>query len=183
MALKLAEKMSSCWHFGFLTPCGDNLVQFLWDKPQHRNGTDGAGRRQGRFFTDRSEAEKHSRTHDHRPLSVDGLWERKLELLYNLERLRTVNTNLTDVVTLFLNHQESVTGQQKLFEVIDEFLRVKIQSGRSQRYDRTMRQHFGRFTTFIKGDEMIGNITREIITDYVYVKHKHVGPVTKRNLL
>ena len=130
--------------------------------PQKRNGVvvgysvylgvDGEGRRQRRFFPDRLDGERFLAERNTTPIPIGELWERKTEILYNLERLRPVRTSLTDVVTFYLSHQGSVLGQKKLSELVEDFLREKLQVGRSQHYDRTMRQCFGRFAKLVGGD-------------------------------
>ena len=84
-------------------------------------GTEGDQRRQRRFFVQRSDAEKFVAQRTSTPIPIGELWERKAEILYNLERLRPIGTNLTDAVTFFLAHRQSVTGQTKLSELMDHF--------------------------------------------------------------
>jgi integrase len=146
-------------------------------------GKDENGKRRRKFFKDRAEAEKYVHVEGLQPITVDELWERKSELIYNLERLRPFGVSVTDVVTFYLSHQGSVMGQKKLSELVDNFLREKLQVGRSQHYDRTMRQCLGRFAKLVGGDRRIGDISREIISDYVYRTNKHVSSTTKRNIL
>ena len=74
-------------------------------------------------------------------------------------------------------------GQKKLSEITEDFLREKLQVGRSQHYDRSMRQVFGRFMKFVGGDTKIGDVTRQVITEYVYRTNKNVSPTTKNNIL
>ena len=65
-------------------------------------GVDGDLRRQRRFFRDRQDAERFLDQKNKTPLPVGELWDRKAEILYNLERLRPLRTDLTDVVTSFV---------------------------------------------------------------------------------
>ncbi len=126
-------------------------------------GKQGDQRRQRRFFVQRSDAEKFVEERNKTPLPIGELWDRKAEILYNLERLRPVKTSLTDVAT--------------------EFLAEKKQIGRSHLYDSTMRYSFGHFIKYIGGERRMGDISRQEISDYIYVQNKHVRPITKRNLL
>ena len=145
-------------------------------------GSDGDVRRQRRFFRHRSDAEKFMMERNTSPLPVGELWERRAELLYNLERLRSVKSSLTDVVTFYLTNQGSVLGQKRFSDVVEEFLREKQQSGRSQHYDRAMRQTFGRFMKVIGEGKKIGDVTRQVITDYVYRTNKHVSSASMLNV-
>ena len=110
------------------------------------------------------------------PIPIGELWERKAEILYALERLRPFGTNLTDAVTFYLRHQGSALGQTQLRAVVDEFLREKLQSGRSQQYDRVMRRCFNQFIEHVGEARRVGEITRAEITDYVYKTNKHLPP-------
>ena len=161
--------------------------------PQKRNGVvvgysvylgvDENGRRVRRFFAERLHGERFLAERNATPIPIGELWDRKAEILYNLERLRPMGTSLTDAVTFYLSNNGSSLGQKKLSELVDDFLREKLQVGRSQHYDRTMRQCFGRFAKLVGGDGRIGDISREIISDYVYRTNKHVSSTTKRNIL
>jgi site-specific recombinase XerD len=145
-------------------------------------GVDGEGRKQRRFFRRRPDAEKFRAERNQTSLPVGELWERRTEILYNLERLRVVPTSLTDVVTFYLaNGVRRETA--KLSAVMEKFLSEKQRIGRSRAYDQAMRYDFGRFLEHVGTDRSIGDITRQEITDYVYEKHGHVSPVMKRNLL
>jgi site-specific recombinase XerD len=117
------------------------------------------------------------------PIPIGELWERKAEILYALERLRPLGTNLTDAVTFFLRHQESALGQTQLREVADEFLREKLKVGRSQQYDRVMRRCFQQFIEHVGADRRVGDISRNDIAHYVYETNKHLSPISKRNIL
>ena len=161
--------------------------------PQKRNGlvvgysvylgVDEHGRKVRRFFNDRLDGERFVTQRNTTPLPIGELWERKAEILYNLERLRPVGTSLTDAVTFYLSHNGSVLGRKILSELVADFLREKLQVGRSQHYDRTMRQTFGRFMKFVGGERSIGDLTRQLVTDYVYRTNRHVSATTKRNIL
>ncbi|MGA7726660.1 MAG: hypothetical protein WCA95_15390, partial [Opitutaceae bacterium] len=160
--------------------------------PQKRNGqivgysvylgVDGEGRRQRRFFRDRSDCERFLEERNKTPLPIGELWDRRTEILYNLERLRTVKTSLTDVVTFYLTNGVKPTTV-KLSQVVEEFLSEKLRTGRSKLYDRTMRYCYDPFMKHVGVDRLIGDITRHEVFDYVYVRNKHVRPITKRNLL
>lgn len=117
------------------------------------------------------------------PIPIGELWERKAEILYALERLRPLGTNLTDAVTFFLGHQESALGQTQLREVADEFLSEKLKVGRSQQYDRVMRRCFQQFIEHVGADRRVGDISRNDIAHYVYETNKRLSPISKRNIL
>jgi integrase len=160
--------------------------------PQKRNGIvvgysvylgkQGDQLRKRRFFVNRSDAEKFVEERNQTPLPIGELWERRTEILFNLERLRSVKSSLTDVVTYYLKTKFSMS-EKKISEVVMEFLEEKQRIGRSQLYDTTMRYAFGHFMDFVGRDRRIGDITRQEITDYVYVRNKHVRSVTKKNYL
>jgi len=98
--------------------------------PQKRNGqivgysvylgVDGEGRRQRRFFRGLKDGERFWDERNKTPLPVGELWDRRTEILYNLERLRRMKTSLTDVVTYFLTHGVR-SRDVKLSEVVEEF--------------------------------------------------------------
>ncbi|MGA2693153.1 MAG: site-specific integrase [Opitutaceae bacterium] len=146
-------------------------------------GTQGELRRQRRFFVRREDAERFVAKHTTTPIPIGELWERRAEILYAFERLRPLGTNLTDAVTFYLGHRGSALGQAQLREVVDEFLREKLQSGRSQQYDRVMRRCFSQFLEHIGVDRRVGEISREEITDYVYKTNKRLSPISKKNVL
>jgi len=145
-------------------------------------GVDSEGRKQRRFFRHQNDAERFLDERSKTPLPIGELMDRKTEILYNLERLNTVNGSLTDVVSFYLKHGTR-NQTKKLTEVVTEFLIEKQRIGRSPLYDRTMREYFGRFVKHVGPDKKIGDITRQEITDYVYGTNKDVGPVTKKNIL
>lgn len=161
--------------------------------PQKRNGqvvgysvylgVAGDGRRQRRFFHNRSDAEHFLVERNATPIPVGELWERKAEVLYSFERLRPLGISLTDVVSFYLNHQSSKVGLMSLSQLFDEFLNEKLQSGRSALYERTMKQVVGRFMDYTTASRRIGDISRENVSDYVYKENQHVSSTTKRNLL
>ena len=140
--------------------------------PQKRNGnvvgyslylgTDGNGRRQRRFFVQRSDAERFLNERNTTSLPIGELWDRRTEILYNLDRLRPVGVTLTDVVSHFLDQrtQSDVT----LTELLEKFLPEKKQIGRSPSYEKRMRYGLGRFINFVGGDRRIGDVTRQDVT-------------------
>ncbi len=146
-------------------------------------GTEGNQRRQRRFFVHRSDAEKFVSQRTTTPVPIGELWERKSEILYSLERLRPIGTNLADVVSFYLSHQNTTIGQKSVSEVLEEFLREKLQVGRSKNYERNMRKTFTKFLKLTGSDLKIGEITRRQISDYVYVTHGHLSNVSKKNIL
>jgi site-specific recombinase XerD len=146
-------------------------------------GTEGVQRRQRRFFVHRSDAEKFVAQKTTTPVPVGELWERKAEILYSLERLRPVGTNLVEVVSFYLDQRGSSFGQKMFGEVVAEFLKEKRQVGRSDAYERNLRKCFTRFLTQTGGDRRIGEITRQVVADYVYRTHQHLSNVSKKNLL
>jgi site-specific recombinase XerD len=146
-------------------------------------GAEGDLRRQRRFFRDRPDAERFLDQRKKTPLPVGELWDRKTEILYNLERLRPLGTSLTDVVSFYLENQGSVLGHKLLSEVVDEFLREKLMVGRSKQYDRVMKRCFRQFIDHVGKDQRVGDITRKGITDYVYNTNKHLSPISKKNVL
>src|ERR1035437_9464572 len=109
--------------------------------PQKRNGVvvgysvylgvDENGRRVRRFFAERLHGERFLAERNATPIPIGELWDRKAEILYNLERLRPMGTSLTDAVTFYLSNNGSSLGQKKLSELVDDFLREKLQVGRS----------------------------------------------------
>ncbi len=103
--------------------------------------------------------------------------------MFNLERLRPLGTNLTDVVTFYLNHQGSVKGQTMLSELFDQFLKEKLQVGRSSSYEKNMRKCFSSFMKTTGGDRKIGEVSRGQISDYVYQTNRHLSNVSKKNIL
>ena len=146
-------------------------------------GVNGTGNRLRKFFPDLTDAQRYLGQHDTTPVPVGELWERKAEILYSLERLRPIGTNLADVVSFYLSHQNTTDGQKMLGEVLEEFLREKLQVGRSRNYERNMRKTFTKFLQLTGGDRKIGEITRREIADYVYDTHGHLSNVSKKNLL
>ncbi len=146
-------------------------------------GSVGNERRARRFFPQRRAAERFLAQQTTTPVPVGELWERKAELLYAMERLRPLGTNLADVVSFYLSHQNTTLGQKLVSEVLEEFLTEKLQVGRSRNYERNMRKTFTKFLNLTDGDRKIGEITRRQIADYVYVTHGHLSNVTKKNLL
>jgi len=145
-------------------------------------GKQGDQRRRRRFFVNRSDAETFLRERNQTPLPIGELWDRRTEILFNLDRLRNVKSSLTDVITHYLTTKVSLSDKT-ISEVVAEFLEEKRQIGRSNLYDTTMRYAFGHFMAFVGQDRRLGDITRQEITEYVYVRNKHVRSVTKKNYL
>jgi site-specific recombinase XerD len=146
-------------------------------------GSVGNEHRVRRFFPQRRAAERFLAQQTTTPVPVGELWERKAELLYALERLRPLNTNLHDAITFYLTHQGSPTGEKLWSQVVESFLSEKLRIGRSPQYDRNMRQSLSRFISITGGDRSIGTITRQQITDYVYRTNADLSPVSKANIL
>ena len=146
-------------------------------------GVDQEGRKQRRFFQRLEDGKRYLTERSQSPLPVGELWERRAEILYNLERLRPLGTSITDAVTFYLGHQGSTFGQTPLREVVEEFLREKLQSGRSQQYDRVMRRCFNQFIEHVGADRRVGAVSRTDITTYVYETNKHLSSISKRNVL
>lgn len=146
-------------------------------------GVDQEGRKQRRFFQRLEDGERYLTERSQSPLPVGELWERRAEILYNLERLRPLGTSITDAVTFYLSQRGSALGQTQLRGAVDEFLREKLQSGRSQHYDRVMRRCFQQFIDHIGKDRRVGDISRTDITRYVYETNKHLSSISKRNVL
>lgn len=139
-------------------------------------GSVGNERRARRFFPQRRAAERFLAQQTTTPVPVGELWERKAEILYSLERLRPIGTNLADVVSFYLSHQNITDGQKMVGEVLEEFLREKLQVGRSRNYERNMRKTFTKFLRLTGGDRKIGEITRRQISDYV-ADQRRKGPL------
>lgn len=116
-------------------------------------GKEGDQLRQRRFFVNRSEAEKFVEERNTTPLPIGELWDRRTEILFNLERLRSVKSSLTDVVTFYLTTKFS-QSDKKLCDVVTEFLDEKKRIGRSRLYDQTLRYAFTHFMKFI-GDDLL----------------------------
>jgi hypothetical protein len=125
-------------------------------------GVDGEGRRQRRFFRELKDGEEFLSKQNQTPLPIGELWDRRSEVLYNLDRIRPLGTTLTDVVSFYLENQGSVLGQRLLSEVVDEFLHEKLMVGRSQQYDRVMRRCFSRFVEHIGMDRRVGEINPKL---------------------
>ena len=66
-------------------------------------GVNAEGRKQRRFFKHLPDAEKCVVSHNKNPLLVGELLDRKTEILYCLERLRTVGASLREVVDWMVN--------------------------------------------------------------------------------
>jgi site-specific recombinase XerD len=145
-------------------------------------GTEGDERRVRKFFPKLPDAEKFIAERTQSPVPVGELWEKRMEILYNLDRLRSVETTLTDAVSFYLNHRVSPSSL-KLTEVLERFLTEKKQVGRSPNYEQRMRYGLGRFIAHLGTDRKLNEVSRQDITDYVYRKNGHASPVTKRNLI
>lgn len=140
--------------------------------PQKRNGVvvgysvylgkQGDQRRQRRYFVNRSDAERFLSEKDTTPLPIGELWERRTEILYNLDRLRPTKSSLTDVVSYYLTTKFS-QSDKKISEVVTEFLEEKKRIGRSHLYDTTMRYAFAHFMDFVGMDRRLGDNFRENI--------------------
>ena len=141
---------------------------------------DHEGRKARRFFKQLPDAETFQRTHNANPLLVGELLERKTELLYCLERLKSMQVTLPEVVDYYLHHRAN-KGNPTLEELVDTFLDEKKRLGRSKHYDLSMRYSLASFMDAVGKDGRVGDITRQQIADYVY--GKAVGDVTKRGIL
>jgi hypothetical protein len=100
-------------------------------------GTEGDERRVRKFFPKLPDAEKFIAGRTQSPVPVGELWEKRMEILYNLDRLRSVGTTLTEVVSFYLNHRVGPSSL-KLTEVLEKFLTEKKQVGRSPNYEHRM---------------------------------------------
>jgi hypothetical protein len=67
-------------------------------------GLDGNGKLQRRFFRQQTDAERFLVEQNKTSLPLDEIFDRKSEIIYNLERLNGVNGSLTDVVSFYLKH-------------------------------------------------------------------------------
>jgi site-specific recombinase XerD len=108
------------------------------------------------------------------------LLERKTELLYCLERLRSARVSLVEVVDYYLLHRAN-KGDPTLEELVAQFLDEKKRVGQSRHYEQSMRYSIRSFMEAVGREKRVGEITRQQIADYVY--SKDVGDVTKRGIL
>ena len=143
-------------------------------------GVNHEGRRQRRFFRQLSDAETFRWTHSANPVHVGELLERKTELLYCLERLKSMGVTLVEVVDYYLLHRAN-KANPTLEQLVASFLEEKRRVGRSLHYDVSMKYALGSFMDSVGRDKRVGDITRKEIADYVY--NKDVGDVTKRGIL
>lgn len=143
-------------------------------------GVNHEGQKERRFFKHLPDAETFQRTHNGNPLLVGELLERKTELLYCLERLKSMRVTMVEVVDYYLHHRAS-KGNPTLEELVAAFLEEKKRLGRSKHYDLSMRYSLASFMNAVGKDRRVGDITRQQIADYVY--GKAVGDVTKRGIL
>ncbi len=169
MSRKTPTKTFTGWHGGW-----HNAVDSVMGKSgpvpvpsisaQKRNGVvvgysvylgkQGDQRRQRRFFVNRLDAEKFVEERETSPLPIGELWERRTEILFNLDRLRNVKSSLTDVVTYYLTTKFS-QSDKKISEVVTEFLEEKKRIGRSRIYDETMKYGFNQFMNVVGNDRRL----------------------------
>lgn len=140
------------------------------------------GRRQRRFFPKLETAEKFVRVQSADPRPVGELFDRKAELLFALEQIRPFRVTLPEVITFYVRHHPN-KGNPTLPELVEAFIAEKKRIGRSAHYEKSMRYYLNGFIAYVGQEFRIGDITREQITNYVYRANKHVGLVTKRNIL
>lgn len=98
------------------------------------------GRRQRRFVKHLVDAEKLVEAHnaDARPLGE--LFERKAELLYAIEQIRSLRVTLPEVVTFYVRHHVHKSNPT-LSELVELFIAEKKRIGRSEHYARSIRYH------------------------------------------
>lgn len=145
-------------------------------------GVDPEGRKQRRFFTDYSAAEKFIRVQHADPRPVGELLDRKAELLYCLEQLRPLRVGLTDVVSFYVRHHGH-KGNPTLSELVELFVAEKQRVGRSIYYAKSMRYCLNGFIPYVGKETRVGDITREQVTNYVYRHNADMGLVTKKGIL
>lgn len=160
--------------------------------PQKRNGqvvgysvyvgVSPDGRRERRFFTKLESAENLVRVQTPDPRPVAELFDRKAEMLYAFEQLRSLRVTLPEVVTFYVRHHPT-NGNLTLSELVELFIAEKKRVGRANHYERSMRYYLNGFIGHIGQDVRIAEITREQITSYVYEHNKHAAVVTKKNVL
>jgi len=131
---------------------------------QRRNGTvvgysvylgvNHEGRKERRFFKHLPDAEIYQRTHNANPLLFGELLERKTELLYCLERLKSMRVTLVEVVDYYLHHRAN-KGNPTLAELVAAFLDEKRRLGRSRHYDLSMRYSLASFMDAVGKDRRV----------------------------
>lgn len=160
--------------------------------PENRNGTtigyiadlgrQPNGKRLKRFFKTIPEAETFINSHNKEPIDSGLLFDRKNEILHTLERCQEMGVSLSDLVEFYAKHGAR-KGNPAIQAVIDSLLEGMKRAERKDTYIASINKHLTKFTTYVGKDTLIGDITEEKVTSFIFKKHANVGAVTKLNLI
>jgi integrase len=143
-------------------------------------GPNGKDRR--RFHKTYPEAEAYVESERAGDLGTGELYQRRVEILFNLQQLRKVNANLNEAVEFYLKHGAK-KGNPPFDDVVKEFLEEKKQAGRRGKYLEGLEDKWVRFSEHIGEGRLIGDITTEQIKDFVYITRGDLSDTTKTDYL
>jgi len=139
------------------------------------------GGRNRRFFKDKPEAQTFMRlaevqqeNYGTAALSIsDAL---RVEAIECSESLQPYGKTLRDAARFYVAHLKTITGSQKVSEVVAGLLAARTGDGMSARYLGDLRVRLGRFAQSF-GEQMIAGITASSIDEWL--RGLGVGPVTR----
>ena len=145
-------------------------------------GKQQAGNRLKKFFKTTGEAEAFIRSHQKDPTPTGVLLDRKNEILHALDRCGEWGVSLSDVMEFFALHGAKRTNPL-LKVVINDFIETKAEKGRNEKYLISIRKHFDRLLEYVGEDTKIGDITPDVLREFISEEFGHTGAVTQGNLL
>lgn len=154
-----------------------NVIGYVADLGKQPNG-----KRLKKFFKTVAEAEVFIGSHKKEPLDAGFLHDHKNEFLHSYERCKEMGVSLNDVVEFYSKHGAR-KGNPAIQAVIDSLLAGMERAGRKPTYIVSISKHMSKFTDYVGKDTLIGDVTEQKVTNFVFKKHEHVAAVTKMNLI
>ena len=144
-------------------------------------GKNTQGKRDKRWFPERSAAEEFLEKHRKEPMPYGLLLEKKDMFLNCYERLKEVGSNLNEATEYFLKHG-AMKPNTTLQQAIEEFATEKKRINRRQIYLDSSPVMYDPFAEYVGREKLIKDITDKEIADYAF-DVRGGRPMTRRGTL
>jgi integrase len=134
------------------------------------------------YFKTEEEAKAVQASHRVDPDNTEVWRAHKNEFLRAKEKVDAFGGTLEQAVDFWIKHGAR-KGNPAISSIIEQWSEEKQQEGCKWSYIDATQKHYSKFQDYVGADTKIGEITTEKIRDFIFVKHAHVNPVTKNNLI
>lgn len=147
----------------------------IWDDAAKKE------RRVKKRFGTREEAEEFLANHSEEPELTGLLYENRIEFLNCYRELKQVNATIGEATHYFIKHGAK-RANIPITDLITSLIELKRTTGAKDRYITNLKYNLGKFSNYVGGKTLIGDINSDSIRHYIHVKNRHCSRVTKNNL-